>query len=189
MRCPNHRLCRAFCHNQRTGCNSIDFYKYICRKNIICIYQREHCPKQSIQHDKIQILFFRYNFLINKLTAAHYRQEHYHTERQCHQCLQRAGAQLIPPWRGKMPHHKGKGFSVLRYIQQQYRRKYHNNKYHRPVNFAGSPPVFHKRRDDAAEHCQKDAEERYIMYKIYMRHYSPSSSLESFMISSMFSVP
>ena len=43
--------------------------------------------------------------------------------------------------------------------------------------------------DDAAEHCQKNAEEGNIMYPIHMLHHSPSLSLDNRMISSIFSVP
>ena len=55
--------------------------------------------------------------------------------------------------------------------------------------FIGSLSVLNQRCDDAAEHCQKNAEEGNVVYPIHMLHHSPSLSLDNRMISSIFSVP
>lgn len=80
-----------------------------------------------------------------------------------------------------MPHHKGICFLIFHHVRQKHNRKYADKPYHEAMQMACRTSAFEQRRNDAAEHRKKDAEERYIMYEVYMMfHIIPLPPLSSF---------
>ena len=63
-----------------------------------------------------------------------------------------------------MTHHKCEGFPILYNIDQQNDRQHTYDRNHCAMYTASDSTIFDQWRDDATEHCKKDAEERYIMY-------------------------
>ena len=184
-----HCLGSTLCHNEGTGSNGQNFNKYISCENVVCICQCQHRTKEGIKHNEVKTLFFRHNIMEDKFLTACGCQQHNHAEDQCHHGFQRACTQFVAPRRGKMPHHECEGFPCGCHIHQQNCRHNCNNEHHQCMHLMGSLSVLNQRCNDAAEHCQKNAEEGNVMYPIHMLHHSPSLSLDNRMISSIFNVP
>ena len=151
-------------HKSRPFDALTDFDEYVSCEHIVCICHRQHCTESCIQHDKIEALFFRNDFLEQLFTACCDGQEHNYADQNRQQCFQGTDSQFVTPGCREMTHHKCEGFPILHHIHQQDHRQYTNDGNHCAMYISCDTAIFDQWCDDTAEHGKEDAEERYIMY-------------------------
>ena len=165
----------------RISVQDANFDENVACEDIVCICHRQHCAESSVQHDEIEILFFRNDFLKDNIAAGCDRQEHNNADHNCQKCFQRPDTQFVAPGRREMTHHKCVCFLILHNIYQQNNGQNAYQQHHKAVQTTGDTTIFDQWCDDTTEHREEDAEERYIMYEIYMMlHIIPLPPLSSF---------
>ena len=157
-------------HNQPACRNRIDFYKYISRKQIVRINQRQQRAQQQVYHNIVKILLGVLNLLLTLPDSSQHTEQHNHTEKYCHNRFQHAYPYFISPGRRKMPHCIDIFLPGPQHKSQHCRRHAANDNDHRciyPFRF----PAAQYRAQGAGKQREDNRHKRKILYKC---HYSPS---------------
>ena len=91
-------------HDQRAGCQRIDFNEHIRRKDVVGEYQRQQGGHQQAGHAAVQLDLVRFRILQDMRSPARQDQDHHDRESRRDERLQRADPDFIAPGSRKMAH-------------------------------------------------------------------------------------